>query len=49
MEGAALALSVFALIIAGAAAWYTKRERTRHARREREAQRAKRRRNRWLF
>lgn len=49
MEGVALALAIFALVIALTAAWYTSQERSRQAKKERAAKLAKKRRNRWLF
>jgi hypothetical protein len=49
MEGAVLALSIIALILAGAALRHAYQERVRRARKEREARRAKKRRNRRLF
>jgi hypothetical protein len=49
MEGVALALALVAMVIALTAAWYTREERARQAKKAREDKLAKKRRNRWLF
>lgn len=49
MEGAALAVAIFAVIIAVTAAWYTHQERARMRRLKREEKKAKKRRRRWLY
>jgi hypothetical protein len=49
VEGAALAVAIFAMIIAVTAAWYTHQERARMRRMKREEKKAKKRRRRRLF
>jgi cell division protein FtsL len=49
VEGAALAVAIFAVIIAVSAAWYTHQERARLRQLKREEKKAKKRRRRWLY
>jgi hypothetical protein len=49
VEGAALAVAIFAAIIAVTAAWYTHQERARQRQLKRDEKKAKKKRRRWLY
>ncbi|HYJ68724.1 MAG TPA: hypothetical protein VEX15_13820 [Nocardioidaceae bacterium] len=49
MEGAALAVAIFAILIALMSVWYTHQERATIRRAKREEKKAKKRRKRWLY